>query len=237
MLHCLGSGHEFIRDRFEVSVRIIQTEDKAAGSDPAQRQSFGAQIILQHPVVTRWPRVDDTPNRGHVRHLHRQALVAQAPVELLCPIVPHRIEIAVQSANFRAFDPLEERAHSAHDVGMGVEGPAGKTDVGGAIVAVALHQILAAADHADRKASSESLPIGDNVGLECRNTLAPRQVRGGSRRKPHRRSARSYARCRQHAGASANQCRLLCQNSCVWHYRPARNPKTRRHSDAAPAAD
>ena len=56
---------------------------------------------------------------------------------------------------------------------MGIERPAGKTDIRGAIVAVALHQILSAANRANRKAPCESFPIGDNVGPNAEILLRP----------------------------------------------------------------
>ena len=50
---------------------------------------------------------------------------------------------------------------------MRIEGAAGEADVGGTIVAKTPHQILAAADHADRQATREALAVGHHVGADA----------------------------------------------------------------------
>ena len=62
LLHCPGGGDEPVCHCLEVAIGIIEAEDQAAGADPAQRQAFGTQVVLQHPIVTRWPRVANGPN-------------------------------------------------------------------------------------------------------------------------------------------------------------------------------
>ena len=50
---------------------------------------------------------------------------------------------------------------------MRIEGAAGEADVGGAVVAEAPHQFLAAADHADGEAAGEALAVGHHVGANA----------------------------------------------------------------------
>ena len=57
--------------------------------------------------------------------------------------------------------------HRRHHVRMRVERAAGKADVGRTVVAEPLHQVLAAADDADRKPAAERLAVGDEVGLDA----------------------------------------------------------------------
>ena len=77
------------------------------------------------------------------------------------------IEIAVERLDLRRIDPLQELVHGAHHIRMGVERAAGEADVGGAVVAKALHEITAAAHHADRQAAAQRLAVGDHVGLHA----------------------------------------------------------------------
>jgi hypothetical protein len=51
LLHLLRRRDESVGDYGKVRVRVIQAEDETARSYPAQRQVFGAQIVLKHPVV------------------------------------------------------------------------------------------------------------------------------------------------------------------------------------------
>src|ERR1700737_557413 len=57
LLHRPGGRHEPIRDRLEIGVGVVETEDQAPCSDPTQCQAFRAQIVLKHPVVARWLQV------------------------------------------------------------------------------------------------------------------------------------------------------------------------------------
>ena len=50
---------------------------------------------------------------------------------------------------------------------MRIEGAAGKADIGGPVFAEALHQLVAAADDADRQSAAERLAVGDEVGLDA----------------------------------------------------------------------
>src|SRR5262245_8688021 len=49
LLHPPCRGQEAVGHRLEVCLGVVQAENEAAGSDPAERQPFGAQIVLQHP--------------------------------------------------------------------------------------------------------------------------------------------------------------------------------------------
>ena len=61
----------------KVRIAVVQAEDQPACADPAQYQSFGAQIILQHPIVAGRPRVAHRPDRREVRHPDRKVFVGQ----------------------------------------------------------------------------------------------------------------------------------------------------------------
>src|ERR1044072_5546281 len=50
-LHLLGRRHKAVGHLGEVRIRVVEAEYQPAGSDPAQRQPLGAQIVLKHPVV------------------------------------------------------------------------------------------------------------------------------------------------------------------------------------------
>src|SRR4051812_19120912 len=45
LLHGARGGHETIRNRIIVGVAIVEAEDQPTGTDPAERQPFGAQVI------------------------------------------------------------------------------------------------------------------------------------------------------------------------------------------------
>ena len=68
LLHLPRRRYEPIGDRGKVCIGVIQAEDEPARSHPAQRQVFGAQIILKHPVVARWLQIADRPYRGEIGH-------------------------------------------------------------------------------------------------------------------------------------------------------------------------
>ena len=71
-LHLLGGRDEAVGDLAEIVVGVVQAEDQPAGSDPAQRQPFGAQIILQHPVVAGRLGILHHPDRREIADAHRQ---------------------------------------------------------------------------------------------------------------------------------------------------------------------
>jgi hypothetical protein len=73
-LHLLGGGNKAVGDRgkvrigvIKVRIGVIQAEGQPAGSDPTQRQPFGAQLILQHPAVTGWFCIMHHPDRHRSR--------------------------------------------------------------------------------------------------------------------------------------------------------------------------
>ena len=92
---------------------------------------------------------------------------ASRVVQRLGAAVPGLVEPVIDRTEVRAGEPAEEFVHRRHDVGMRIEGAAGEADVGGTVVAEAAHQILAAADHADRKAAGEALAVGHHVGANA----------------------------------------------------------------------
>src|ERR1700716_23015 len=63
-LHLLGRRDKAVGDFREIGVRVVEAEDQPAGADPAQRQAFGAEIILKHPVVAGRFGILHHPDRG-----------------------------------------------------------------------------------------------------------------------------------------------------------------------------
>src|SRR5262249_1519636 len=59
---------------------------------------------------------------------------------------------------------FQELVHGPHDAGMRVEGAARQAHVRRAVLAVALHQVLATANDADRQAATQGLAVGHEVG-------------------------------------------------------------------------
>ncbi len=167
LLHGFRGGYEAIGNRGEIGVRIVEAEDQPAGTDPAQRQAFGAQIILQHPIVTGRLRVTDRPNRGHVLDLDRQRFLPQSLVQLSCSFIPSLIEIAVKCFDVRRLEMAQEFVHRRHDVGMRIERAAGKADVGRAVIAETPHQIPAPAYDADREPAAKCLAVSDQIGADA----------------------------------------------------------------------
>ncbi len=166
-LHRLRGRHEALRHRVEVRLRIVEAEDQAPGADPTERQTFGAQIVLEHPVVARRPGVEHRPDGGQIGDPHRQPLLREALVERFDAAVPHLVEIAVKRADLRRAEPAQELVHRRHHIGVGIEGAAREADVERTIVAKPPHQVLAAANHAHGKSAAQRLPIGDHVGLDA----------------------------------------------------------------------
>ena len=85
LLHGSSRGDETVGHRREIGLSVVEAENQASRSNPAQRQAFGAQIILQHPVVAGGFLVADRPDRGHVDHLDGQGFLAQALIQLGAP--------------------------------------------------------------------------------------------------------------------------------------------------------
>src|SRR6516225_1557173 len=52
-LHGARRRDEPIDNGGEVGIAVVEAEDQTAGADPAQQQSFRAEVILQHPMVAR----------------------------------------------------------------------------------------------------------------------------------------------------------------------------------------
>ena len=91
----------------------------------------------------------------------------QPRVQRLGAAVPGLVEPLVDGIEVRAGEAAEEFIHRRHHIGMRIEGAAGKADVGGAVVAEATHQVLAAADHADGEATREALAVSHHVGANA----------------------------------------------------------------------
>ncbi len=215
---------------------VVQAEDEAAGTNPAQRQSMRPQVELQHPVVARGPRVADGPDRGDVGHLDRQLGLAQQPVEVIGTAVPGRIQVAVDGTDLRRIDPLQKLMHRAHHVRMGVERAAGKADVGGAVIAEALHQIAAAAHRADRQAAAQRLAVGDHVRLDAEIVLRP--ARGEPESDEHLIENQHDVALGADLAQALQPVRIgrPVEAALCGRHRPATYPPARPRSDAALAA-
>src|SRR5262249_16867823 len=125
------------------------------------------------PIITRRHRVADGPNRGHIGHLHGKTLVPQALVQSLRPLVPTSVEIAVKLAHLAGIEKLQELVHRTHNDGMRIECSTGEPGVARPIVAKPLHQVLAAAEDANRKPSADRFSISNKVGPDTEIFLRP----------------------------------------------------------------
>src|SRR5262245_57020791 len=94
-LHPLRGCFEAIDDGSEVGVRVVEAEDEPAGTDPTKGETFGAKVVLQHPVVARWLFVQRRANRRQMRDLQRKIALAQPSIERFNARIPHRVQIAV----------------------------------------------------------------------------------------------------------------------------------------------
>ena len=95
-LHRFGGGNKAVGDCLEISFCIIEAEDQPTGANPAQRQAFRPQIVLEHPVVGGRPRITNRPDRRQIRYLHRQPGIAQPLIEHRRTTIPHFVEVAVE---------------------------------------------------------------------------------------------------------------------------------------------
>src|SRR5271166_919319 len=62
---------------------------------------------------------------------------------------------------------MEKLVHRTHDVRMRIEGTPRQADIGWTILAEPLHPFVAPTHHANRKATPESLAVGDEIGLNA----------------------------------------------------------------------
>src|SRR5262249_34368434 len=46
LAHRIRGGDKTVRDSRKISIGVVEAENQPAGADPAQRQAFGAQVIL-----------------------------------------------------------------------------------------------------------------------------------------------------------------------------------------------
>src|SRR6516225_8489318 len=163
-LHRFGGGNKAVGDCLEISFCIIEAEDQPTGANPAQRQAFRPQIVLEHPVVGGRPRITNRPDRRQIRYLYRQPGMAQALIERHGAAIPNFVEVAIERADRRFFKAPQEFVHCRHDIRVRVERATRKADIGRSILAETFHQALLSANGADRQAAAESLAIGDEVG-------------------------------------------------------------------------
>lgn len=117
-LHRLRGGDEAIDDGAEVGVGVIQAEDEPARPDPAQCESFGAKIELEHPVVACRLRVADRPDRRQVGDPYRHCRLLQPGVDASGTFIPGFIERRIECRDVVIRDPVQELVSGRHDIGM-----------------------------------------------------------------------------------------------------------------------
>src|SRR5262245_336522 len=162
--HGLGGRLEAVGHGREILLRIVEAEDDAARADPAQSQTLGAEVILQHPAIARGLRVADAPDRGHVCDPNGQALLRQSAVQVSSTAVPRHLEVFVARLYLRRIQPRQELVHGSHDIRVRIESTARKAHVRWPILPVALHEVPPAADNADWQAAPQGLAIGYKIG-------------------------------------------------------------------------
>src|SRR3569832_1005418 len=108
-LHFLRGRDKAALHLGEIGVGEDQAEDEAAGADPAQREPFGAQVVLEHPVVAGRLGVLHGPDRGEVGYAKWKVLVREPCIERLGPAVPGRVQPVIDAAEVRARKPRQER--------------------------------------------------------------------------------------------------------------------------------
>src|SRR6516165_3291796 len=87
-LHLFGRGYEPLFDLGEIGIRVVQTENESAAADPAQRETFSAQIILEHPVVTGRLGILHHPDRRQIGDAQGKACACKRLVQLFRAPVP-----------------------------------------------------------------------------------------------------------------------------------------------------
>src|SRR5215475_12976509 len=117
-MHALGGRYKSIGNLIEIAVFEIVTEDKPPRADPTQHEAFGSKVVLEHPVVAAWLRVQRRPHRGHVGHAHWNSTTLEAFIERARACVPQRIELMVTGANFRIVEVFQEFVHRGHHIWM-----------------------------------------------------------------------------------------------------------------------
>src|SRR5579872_6948097 len=166
-LHLSGGRDKALLHFRKIGIAEVQAEDQPPRSDPAQRQALGAEVILEHPVVTGRLGILHRPDRGEVGDPNRQISAREAIVQLLGAAIPSRIQPVIDAAEVGAGEMRQEFVHRRHDVRVRVERAAGKADVGGMIVAEAAHQPLLPAHHSDRQSAGEALAVSHHVGTDA----------------------------------------------------------------------
>src|SRR5260370_28966771 len=167
LLHFPGRSDKAISHLSKIRIGVVQAENQTAGADPAQREPFGPQVILQYPIVAGRFGVMHHPDRRQIGDTHRQILRGEGAVQLRRASIPDLIESAINNAKIRTGEPAQELVHRRHDVRVRIEGAAREADVGRAVVTEAAHQLLASTDDAHRQPASEALAVRRHVGADA----------------------------------------------------------------------
>lgn len=166
VIHRSGGAEEALRESGEVGLGEIEAEDHASAADPTEGNSLGAQVELEHPMISGRLWVEDGPHGGHVGHPDGEAGGGEAVVEIQCAGVPTGVEVPVEFECRGLLQVFQEHLHGGHDIGMRIEGSTGKADVRRVIHTEASHQVAPTAHHPDREPAAQGLAIGDDVGLD-----------------------------------------------------------------------
>ena len=117
-LHGLSSCDKSIGDLSKITLFKVVAEDESSGAYPACVETFGPQVILEHPVVTAWLGVQGCPDRGQVRNANWNPKPPEPLVENTCAGVPDCVELLVPRTNCRLVQVAEEFVHGDHDIRM-----------------------------------------------------------------------------------------------------------------------
>src|ERR1700687_1066952 len=167
LFHFLRRSDKAVSHLSKIRIGVVQAENQTSGADPAQRDPFGPQVILQHPIVAGRFGIMHHPDRGQIGDPHRQILRGEGAVQLRRASIPDLIKPAINRTKIRTGEPAQEFVHRRHDVRVRIEGAAREADVRGAVVTEAAHQLLASTDDADRQPAGEALAVGHHVGADA----------------------------------------------------------------------
>ena len=173
LLHRHGGPKESFGHPLKLLFGIVETEDESTAAHPTQRQPFGTEVELEHPIITAGDLVQDRPDRREVGHTHGQVRRGEAFVEATTALIPTLVQTLVQGAHLGRFQPLQENLHRGHDVRVRVERAAGKANVGGSVFAVTNHEGTTSANDTDGKSAAQGFAVGDHVGIDPEVFLCP----------------------------------------------------------------
>ncbi len=201
-LHLLGRRHDSVGDRGEIRFRVIQAEDQASGAHPAQgqarRRAGSIEASSYSPTAadnrrsrswTDWPRAP-AASAAASRSFSRRARAFQTS---------SRPRYRARTGSLSSL--VEEFVHGTHHVGMRIERAARKANIRRTIIAKSPHQLVLAANHANRQSAGNGLAVSHHVGAHAEVFLRAAATPGGSRRRLRRRSARCPAACTPRATA------------------------------------